>query len=234
LNPKTKAAAKVFRLAGKIDGIVRLEDGRLAVKESKLLGDDIGPDADLWRRLRIDHQISMYVTAARRLGYHCEAVLYDVTRKPTIKPGQVPILDALGAKVVINQFGDRVKTDRGEWRQTGDKERGYVLQARRMTPEEWGEKLNEDIGQRPEFYFARVEVPRLDQDLDEYQSELWEIQQTIRDAQRTGRWFRTVNKDTCSWCSVFGLCTEGWKPGDPLPEGFERVENVHPELGAIA
>jgi hypothetical protein len=47
LNPATGKPSKIFATAGKIDGIVKLEDGRLAVKESKLLGDDIGPDSDL-------------------------------------------------------------------------------------------------------------------------------------------------------------------------------------------
>lgn len=230
LNPATGKPSKIFSLAGKIDGIVRLEDGRLAVKESKTSSDDIGSDSDLWRRLRIDHQISLYIVAARRLGYPVDAVLYDVTRKPTIKPCKVPILDDLGAKVVLNQFGDRVKTDKGLWRQTGDKERNYTLQERPMTPEEWGDKLNNDIAERPEFYFARVEVPRLDQDLDEYQRELWDIQKTIREAQRGQRWYRTCNRDTCSFCYAFGPCTSGWKAGDPPPDGFEYVENVNPEL----
>src|SRR5687768_7362217 len=190
VNPETGRQARGWKIAGKIDGIVRL-DTRKAVKETKLLGDDISEESDLWRRLRIDHQISLYLIAARRLGYHCETVLYDVARKPTIKPESVPILDGAGAKIVLDRHGDRVKTDRGLWRQTGDKERGYVLQARPMTAEEWGDKLSTDISQRPDFYFVRREVPRLDQDLDRYEAELWDIYQAMRDARKHGRWWRT-------------------------------------------
>jgi hypothetical protein len=66
VNPATGKATPTFELAGKIDGIVRLEDGRLAVKESKTCSEDLGADSDYWRRLRIDHQITLYMLAARR------------------------------------------------------------------------------------------------------------------------------------------------------------------------
>jgi len=144
INPETGKPTPSFDLAGKIDAIVEMEDGRLAVKETKLRGDDISQDSDLWRRMRIDHQISLYIHAARRLGYPGDTVLYDVARKPTIKPEAVPILDGAGAKIVLDSHGDRVKTKTGVWRQTGSKEDGYILQARPQTPSEWGEKLTAD------------------------------------------------------------------------------------------
>jgi hypothetical protein len=230
VNPETKKATPNFNLAGKIDAIVRLEDGRLAVKESKLLGDDISADSDLWRRLRIDHQISLYMLAARQLGYAVDAVLYDVARKPTIAPTAVAVLDELGAKIVLNERGARVKTERGQWRQTGDKDKGYVLQTRQMTVDEWGDKLTADICERPEFYFSRVEVARLDQDLEAYRAELWDIQQTIREAQKKNRWYRTVNKNTCGYCPYFSICTGVGEVGTTPPDGFEFVYDKHPEL----
>lgn len=72
------------------------------IKKYKV-GEDIQPDSDLWRRLQIDSQISMYVLAARRLGYPVECVLYNVTRKPTIKPTAIPLLDELGVKIVLDR-----------------------------------------------------------------------------------------------------------------------------------
>jgi hypothetical protein len=229
-NPETGKTTPLWDLAGKIDGIVR-RDGRLGVKESKLLGDDIGNESDLWPRLRIDHQISMYVLAARKLGFAVDHVYYDVTRKPTIKPNAVPVLDNLGAKIVLDARGERVKTERKEWRQTGDTAKGYILQTRPMTIEEWGERLTNDIAERPDFYYVRREIPRLDQDLAEYEAELWEIQRTIREAQKSGHHFRTANKNTCAFCSFFGLCTSGFDvERDALPEGFVKVSDVHPEL----
>lgn len=231
-NPETGKPTPLFNLAGKIDGIVKLADGRLAVIEHKLLGDDIGPDAELWRRMRIDHQVSLYVLAARKIGYEVDTVLYDVARKPTIKPTDVPLLDDDGLKIVLDSAGNRVMTAQGKPRQTGDTKLGFTLQSRPMTSEEWGEKLSADIAERPDFYFQRVEIPRMDDDLREYEFELWDIQRSLRDAQMNGRWYRTVNRNTCGFCPVFDLCSNrGFSPSGALPEGYVRLDDVHPELG---
>lgn len=233
LNPESGKPTPNFDIAGKIDGIVRLEDGRLAVKESKTVSDDVGMDSTLWRRLRMDHQISLYIHAARRMGFQVDTVLYDVARKPSIAPTAIPFTDSDGLKIVLDGGGSRVQTSNGKsWRQTADKEKGYVLQTRRMEPSEWGEKLAADICERPNFYFARVEIPRLDQDVNDYQHELWDIQRTIRDAQLSGRWYRTVGRNTCGYCSYFDVCSTNQQinPAQP-PSGFEIIPNVHPELG---
>lgn len=231
VNPDTGARSTNFDFAGVIDGIVSLEDSRLAVLERKFLGEDHGTDSDLQRRLRIDHQISLYVYAAREDGHPVETVLYDVIRKPSIKPTAVPVLDSRGLKIVLDLHGDRVMTNARKPRQTGNKDKGWTLQTRLMTVAEWGEKLNADIAERPNWYFNRIEVPRLDDEIDEACHELWQVQKTLREAQRTGRWFRTVNRNTCNFCSYFELCSTKFNPEiSPLPEGFEYVDDIHPEL----
>lgn len=231
VNPDTGACSQLFDLAGKIDGIVSLEDGRLAVKESKFLGENHGPDSDLQRRLRIDHQISLYVHAARQLGHAVGTVLYDVVRKPSIKPSLIPLLDSNELKIVFDVYGARVYNAIHKPRQTASTKDGYVLQSRLMTVEEWGEKLNADIAERPNWYFNRIEVPRLDDEIKEALAEVWQVQKTLREAQRTGRWFRTVNRNSCNFCSYFELCSCKFDPAaSPLPDGFVRVDDVHPEL----
>lgn len=231
LNPETGRPTPNFNLAGKIDGIVRLEDGRLAVLEHKLLSEELDSDAGLWRRLRIDQQITLYIYAARRLGFECDCVLYDVTRKPTIRPEVIPHLDADGLKIVLDANGERVMTKQGKPRQTGSQEQGFVLQSRDMTPEEWGDKLAADMTERPQFYFARREVPRLDDDIRQFEQELWDMQLTLREAQLKNRWYRTATKDSCSWCAVFDLCTQNFDPASgTLPESFVIVPSVHQEL----
>lgn len=231
VNPDTGAPSTNFDFAGKIDAIISLEDRRLAVLERKFLGEDHGPDSDLQRRLRIDHQISLYMHAAREDGHPVETVLYDVIRKPSIKPSPVPVLDSRGLKIVLDLHGDRVMTNTHKPRQTASTKEGWTLQTRLMTVEEWGEKLNHDIAERPNWYFNRIEVPRLDDEINEACHELWQVQKTLREAQRTGRWYRTVNRNTCNFCSYFELCSTKFNPKvSPLPKGFERVDDVHPEL----
>lgn len=232
-NPATGRSIPGWEWAGKIDGIVELADRiRLAVHENKLLSCSLDSDSDLWRRLQLDPQISGYIVAARELGFPVDTVLYDVTRKPTIKPNDVPILDDDGLKVVLDQSGNRVMTKQGKPRQTADNELGYVVVSRRMTPEEWGEKIVADIGERPDYYYARREIPRLDKDLEEWQAEMYEVQRTISEAQKSGRWFKTVGPNTCDYCPYFGLCSTGSDPqSGSLPVGFVRIGDVHPELG---
>ena len=229
-NPATGAASREWTWNGKIDGIVKLEDGRLAVVEHKLLSEELDSTSSLWRRLRVDHQISLYVMAARLLGYEVDSVLYDVTRKPTIKPTNIPATDEHGLKVVLDADGTRIFNKNGEPRQTGSAENGWAILSRPSTPQEWGTKLTGDIAERPDFYFARVEIPRLQQDLDECMQELWDIQKTMRDAQVNNRHYRTCNKNTCGYCPYFDLCTTGYDPKYPLPESFVKVDDIHPEL----
>ena len=231
LNQTTGACSTIWELAGKIDGIVCLEDGRKAVMEHKFISDPIDDNSDFWKRLQIDNQISLYLYAARKLhDDQVQTVVYDVIRKPTIRPEQVPILDSNGLKIVLDAAGNRVLTKQGKPRQTADTASGYVLQTRKMTPKEWEQKLLDDIGKRPEYYYARREIARLDSEIDEMMAEIWDIQKTIRDAQIKDRWYRTVSKDTCTWCPYFELCSSHYVPESTIPEGFIKLENLHPEL----
>jgi hypothetical protein len=231
VNTATGAASKLFDLAGKIDGIIDIGDGRLATLEHKLIGQDISSESDYWRLLQLDSQPTIYIKAAREKGYDCSTCFYDLTRKPTIKPCNVPLVDENQVKIVLDRDGNRVRNATGKFRQTADKDQGFVLQTRPMTTKEWSDKLMNDISERPDFYFHRREVPRLDQEINEYFSELWEIQKTIRDAQNNGRWYKTVTFNTCPFCPYYSLCSSHYDPCQPLPEGFIKTDNVHQELG---
>lgn len=233
INPDTGRPTPSFVLAGKIDGIVRLADGRLAIHEIKTTGDDIGPESDYWARLRVDHQISTYVHAARRLGHHVETVIYDVAKKPDIRPRQIPLVDDQGVKIVHDASGQRVRTKDGKkWRESGDTDQGFVLQTRPETPTEFGMRFLDDIVARPSHYYARREIPRLDADMREFEHELWDQQQELREAQTKSRWYR--NTQACvgfGTCEYARLCWNGIAvdPAHP-PDGFVAVQDLHPEL----
>lgn len=234
-NPETGRPTPNWSLAGKVDKIVRLTDSRVAIMEHKTCGEDLSPDSDYWKRLRLDQQISLYVIAARELGYDVQTIIYDVVRKPMIDPLSIPLLDADGLKIVLDADGQRVYLANGKPRQAGDKEKGWVLQSRRQTAAEYGDRLAEDIRTRPEFYFARQEIPRLNSDLDEFQAELWQQQQSMSDCKRLGRWFRNTNACLHPWrCDYFDLCCNGWSEFDGIPGGFVKLEHVHPELPELA
>ncbi|TAK94533.1 hypothetical protein EPO05_06230 [Patescibacteria group bacterium] len=235
-------------VAGKIDGIVRLGDGRLAVLEHKTTSDDIAPAPagkpanPYWLRLRIDGQISMYFAAARAMGHDVRTVLYDVTAKPRISPKQIPVLDADGKKIVVDAQGVRqlkVKKKKdgspaagdGEPYQTGDAEKGWTLQTRVETPVEFGDRLRADIAERPAYYYGRQEIPRLNSDIEEFLRELKADKHALEYFRWKGIWPR--NTQVCTvygTCEYFKLCHNGWNPSDGVPVGFVQIQDVHREL----
>ncbi len=230
-NPATGAATPLFDFAGKIDGWVILEDGRKAIIEHKFISDDLKQDSDFWRRLQLDSQPTGYIWAGRFLDWPAETILYDCIRKPSIKPTPIPLLDLDGLKVVMDGADERVMTNAGKPRQSADKAKGWVLHTRPMTRGEWSTKLIDDITARPEFYYQRREIARLDSDIEEFLFELWDLQKTLREAQRENRWYKTVGRDSCPYCAFFGLCSSRFDPSTgEVPEGFVKVDNCHPEL----
>ncbi len=194
------ANSRTFDVAGKIDGLGILHDGRLALVEHKTTSADVGPDSDYWLRLRSNPQINQYVLAARSLGWDVAAVIYDVTRKPSI----------------------RVKQSE--------------------TPEAYGERLAADAQERPDFYFARREVPILEDDLEEFGIQRFELARMIlnfRAASRRSRlphhgWPRHLTEMQCKFCDYESFCLQNIVPDPALPPAGFRVGVQNPELNIQA
>ena len=231
-NPMTGKRSRTWTLAGRRDKLVKLPGDRLAILEYKTTSEDISPESDFWRGVLLDSQVSLYWLAALDAGLKVETVLYDVTRKPDLSPRQVALLDECGNKKVLDAQGQRVLKKDGKPRQTSDSALGYVLQTRPETPEEFYHRLLTDIEARPDYYFARREIPRLQADLEEARYELWQWGKILRDCRRHGRWPR--NTGACRGfgrCSCWDLCTGGFEPESGIiPAGWKQVENIHQEL----
>jgi hypothetical protein len=188
--------SRTFDSGGKIDGLGVLRDGRLALVEHKTTSESVDSASDYWLRLRLNQQVMQYVVAARALGWDVQMILYDVTRKPSIRPRQ------------------------GE------------------TPAAYGERLAADAQARPEFYFARREVPVLDQDLEEFKVQRYELSKLIlslRQAERRTRlreqaWPRNVSGMNCQGCEFAGFCLQGVHVDAERPPAGFRVGPVHAEL----
>lgn len=230
------AGSRTFDSAGKIDGLGRKHDGRSVLLEHKTTSDSVAPESDYWLRLRFNSQILQYVDAARALGHAVEEVLYDVAKKPAIRPKTIPELDEQGRKIVMDAAGLRVMKKDGTPRESaGD---GMKVQARLETPEEFNRRLTEDAMARPEFYFARREVPVLDQDLDEFRIQRLEISRMILSMRRSSRfaahprhaWPRNCSEMTCGFCEFKEFCLQNISidPAHP-PAGFV-VGEKNPEL----
>jgi len=233
--------SRTFDVAGKIDGLGIHEDGRPLLLEHKTTSDSVEPDSDYWLRLRCNNQIMQYVHAARTCGSPVELILYDVTRKPSIKPKTIPTLDEAGLKIVLlDADGTRVMNKNGKPRESAGE--GMTVQSRAETSEEYGARLAEDISTRPEFYFARREVPVLDCDLNEFVIQRLEISRMILALRRASRstakphqaWPRNCSSMTCQWCDYREPCLQGIEINAANPPAGFIVGVRNPELQQAA
>jgi len=208
-NPETGAATPIWNLAGVIDKIVRLDDGRLALMEHKTTSRDFSPGADYWVRLHMDQQLSIYVLAAREIGYDVATVLYDVTRRPMLRPLKATPEESRKYKANGVLYANQRDVDE--------------------TPAEFTARVAAYVAEHPES-FARIEIARLDQDLQWCAAELWQQQLAIRSAQRAGHFYR--NPGACFQpfpCEYLPICQNN-DLEHTTPQGFKRDVQVHPEL----
>lgn len=211
LNPETLAASRTWRLGGKVDVTVRRRaTSRVAVLEHKTSSDALD-DLDYWARLAIDHQISAYVVGAEAAGHEVEDTVYDVIKKPGIRP-----FSATPPEV-------RKYTKDG---------RLYAAQHENdETPDEYRARLAADIAENPLKYFARRAIPRLNSQVQDFLFDAWQTGRQIREAELAGRAPR--NPDAClrfGRCAYWDVCVNGLKP-EEHPDLFRKLANVNPELG---
>ncbi len=244
-NPETGRSSRTYTVAGKVDGIIRLADGRRALIEHKTCGHnkDISPTSDLWKQLRIDSQISLYMNSVNQMGYDVEVIVYDVIRKPGISPKKLTqadtkafietgeycgqMFEVLEAREPLPGCTRFVVDEVAAESEPGKKEGTFTI---RETPDMYAVRLRQDIGDRPDFYFVRREIPRTKYDLEESRQDVWHMAKLLGDCTRHGRWPRNSGQCTLfGRCPYFDLCTDGFDP-ETVPAGFIKVDNVHQEL----
>lgn len=224
-NPRTGGTARTT-LRGKIDKLIRLPDGRLAIREHKTTSDDIGPDSDYWSRLSLDQQISTYVIAARSIGYDVTTVEYDVIRKPSIRPRK--------PEYQMSQEDRRALNERGVYfgLEFTLHEVSDAIVAGKETPAMYGARLVADTLNRPDWYYARREIPRLESDIEEYRAELWQTHRIISECRVNGWWFRNSAACLAPYrCEFCDICFTGSNVNEEIPQGFRLKERKHMELG---
>ena len=221
-NPATGAPTPIWRLAGVIDRIYRLPDGTLAIQDYKTTSEDIAPGSDYWLRLSLDQQMSLYVLAARELGHDVSKILYDVTRRPLQRP-------AMATPVAERKYTEKPsKLKDGTVRPAGSL---YANQREsNETPAEFAARVAECMRVEPDAFFVRHEIARLDRDLKETQSEVWQQQLAIRESQRVGHWWRNPGACVTHYrCPYLPICRREITT-EYVPDGYLLLEDVHPEL----
>ena len=197
INPDTGATSRTWTHAGKKDGIIRyVPSRRKYLLEHKTTSDDIAdPGSSYWRRLTIDSQVSGYMLAEWQNENKLDGTLYDVIRKPATRPKQ--ITKAL-QKVMIQQgtyLGEEVPK---EFR-LFENENIELYEIR----------LTQEILLNPCKYYQRRTIPRLDDEIVEYATELWHIGKDILSARNNDHHYR--NSDACmTWgspCEYLSICS---------------------------
>ena len=215
VNPATGYPSKTWQLGGKLDAVVREKTtGRVLLVEHKTASADLGPGSDYFKRLRIDGQISTYYAGARVMGFDVCGALYDVLRKPQLRPFKATALEDRK----INKDGSLRKGTRTE----------------DESPQEFQERLINAIADDPNSYYGRAEVVRLEAEMEEAAFDTWQLAKQLHEAKAANRFPR--NPDACvrfgNTCPYFPACTGEASLDDP--NLYRQSSTVHPELEVAA
>lgn len=206
---KVPYQSKVF--AGKIDGIVELANAQKAIRETKTTSEDMAPDSDYVAKLRIDNQISGYVLAAKSMGFAIDTILYDIIKKPTIRPLSATPEESRKYTKEGKLYANQRETDE--------------------SASDYYDRLWDDIVANPTKYYARYNIPRTDDDLAEWREEIIDTMKEMQESYKKDR--KSRNTSAClafGRCPYLDVCHSGIEIGGSVPPSFRQVQKIHEEL----
>jgi hypothetical protein len=208
-NPATNCSSRTFKIAGKIDAIARDLNGELWVVEHKTTSSSLDSESVYWSRLTMDEQISMYVYAAREIGFDVAGCIYDVIKKPVQRPYKA-----------TPESKRKYKKD------------GSLYSAQREddeTAKEYFIRIAEIISGAPSDFFRRTTVVRLDDEIAAFQIHLWKMAQRMISGKADG--YHPKNPSACfdynAECKYFPLCSGASTLGDSR---WIKKAKINPEL----
>lgn len=224
-NPLTNRDSRTFTVAGKLDVIAEYEGKRYVIDHKTTSQSVEDPASPFWRQLVVEAQPSHYMLLEWQNGRKLDGAMWDVIRKPAISPRKLGT-KAERASIVAERtyYGQPVGDEYLQRIVAGeDRESIAMYEAR----------LRADVIDRPEWYYARQCVPRLDHEMLEYAEELWDIGQEIANARKTERHYR--NSGACllynSPCEFLGICSGHDSPDS---DKWVRRQSVHEELDGLS
>jgi hypothetical protein len=210
--PHGAKRARGLRVAGKLDVLVRRRsDGTIWIVEHKTTTADLAPGSTYWQRLRMDTQVSVYFEGTEALiGHAPTGCLYDVISKPQQRPLKATPVDKRKYTKAGALYANQRATDE--------------------TLDEFKARMAEEIAGAPESYFQRMEVVRLESELDASRRDTYETAHLIRDSRNKG--LAPRNPDACFLygraCDFYEVCCGSSDLDDESK--FKRLDTVHPEL----
>lgn len=232
---------------GKIDHVIRWQ-GAVCALERKSTTRAIDNDSDYWDKARKDTQVSMYALAFRDMnmasyrlkglvmnpGERCGNTLYDVWHKPTIKPAMLTQAETAafmekgeycGVKFSPARVSAETITVDGVPTAVIEGKKGYAI---KETTQMYGARLLADIYARPEFYYARREIVRTDQDLIHFRKQLYAVYQNMKSAAKMDLWVENEHQCRATYkCPYIPICygpgADAVCDGKTTPDGFKRI-----------
>jgi len=220
---------KPFKFVGMIDTLVTQEGYGLSMLEHKTT---INPLDDLshpyFRKLSYDLQVSAYHLAQLLMEEELEQTIYDVIRKPQIRPKK--ITKAMLEEIEDGEYAGLPFTDEAPEIELGQLE----------TPGLYEMRLFSNIIKEPKKYYRRVGgIRRTTEQCQETYKMLNEIADDILECHRRGRWHQ--NSSACSKygspCEYMSICcgvsdpsSDRWKKrqGSDLSGEFNlSVSRIH-------
>ena len=222
-NLDTNRRSRKFVLSGKLDKVVR-EGDQIVLYDHKTTSSKIGADSDYWRVLQVEGQPRQYEILLRANGIEVDRVVWDVVRKPQIRPKK--IANAARASVLeTRKYYDSDVSD-----ETHEDLRTMSLEYENF--ELFELRVYDTVFRDPTEYFARRSIPNLKDDLYVHNQNMWDLSQNIVTARKRYDEHKrhTYNAGACfQWgtpCRYLGIC-EG---SDSPDSGNWRKAEVHPEL----
>ena len=213
-NPDTGRPSQTFVIAGKADGIVRL-DGELYLLEHKTAS---SITSDYLDRLWTDTQIALYSHYLRELGYPIVGVIYNVLLKTRLKQREGETQEEYEQRRA--QLAARNKSGRST--------------AKRQQPEsdvEFRARLADWYIKREAFHRERIYLSEDRMAL--LTEEVWQVTQQYLDAKRRGKWL--LNTSQCFSfqrpCEYLPYCQSGFSPN--VRDNLFQVVEPHEELSAL-
>jgi hypothetical protein len=259
IDPRTRRPVPGVFIDGMLDKLIRQADGTLAVMEHKSTSNDLSPKSTYWGHLKLDTQISLYVYAIQRLQTDgmltkfkimpddppISDILFDVWRKPQIKPKKLSAADTVafldsgqyfGAEFDVEQLnnvdggceeldikidGEEITFERNK--PTKKEPEGAIVISE--TPEMFGARVFDAITEDTDRYFCRKLISRTPEEIERFERELFSIHQTIEQMTDSDSWYH--NEQSCEAtfkCDFIDACYTG-RDLDPKrpPIGFECI-----------
>ena len=217
-DPRTGKRLRGVRLAGKIDKICGF-DGQSWIVDHKTTGRYIGVDSLYWRQLDADTQALHYQLLASNYGV--SNVVWDVARKPSIRPKTITVADF---NVLVERglycgvdVSDRLDATMLDVIERSGRENDVLFEARCYA---WC---------RVTECFVRRMTTRTTDQLTEYAADLVQEVGDIRDARRRNYWRK--NPQACfsygTPCQYLGICS-GYD--EPDSDNWRVADSPHAEL----